>query len=1043
MQRLGWLVLLSLLAASGSAPAQQPTGAEPVVMRLGYGTYDGTDGSSDGTGYGTYDGTTSDKIEERLRWLRDVLRKTSELTAGRDSPLAEPIAFSVHLGNPYQVYAWLQRRHIDAAIVEPFAHVLLGPAEYTPLAVVAHRPDQAGAHRVRVRVIDPDGRELPHPLRKLHETFDLVLECADREEPPSDDACLDVDLAEPCLEARKRSLRAYSHLSSGSFVPAFIAATRWLDERGVEDPNRRAKFLRQLADLFEFKVVPKNRKAPQDGMAFVFSYDSKAESPLEDLLEDFSVPDHVLVVRKAWVSEFVRLRGRKEGGTEKERETELAGVFQVAGRPQETLADASQREEPRSNFVAIDEQREERRHKAFEAHVGRLMQEPFFDAWFRDGRYEFKISDIVELLRQDQRNSRDPNFALVLPGGGVKAAYQARVLDHLYDAYLVNANEKFAHGEKWLGVRRVIGTSGGAITGVFAALRPRRPNATGDTGSAGSWPSDPYSLTRLWKSEVSESKIFSRLEAPRWAGVIATLSVFALIVVLAGRPLRLPTSSAPEGHDSDPGLLVGFGILILAFPPIVRWLDADPSSGQFGRELWPDAALFAWLVLLSYGVMSTVRQQSSPGSGRSSASLPRWVVLLASGTTVGIAALAPLAEGPVSWGGLAVEVAIVAVAILLAWWRVRAARCVVHDPRRFLTAAGVALAVVAMVHVGLAALGAVLERFSLLELTGVYWLGLAVLAVVFSLLCLGLGRRGWFERGISYLCESHAHRLWHGRRVVALAALGITGFLYWNFWMSPGLYGTLRPHEALRTNLEAFGEEGEGRRESLPLKADLILTAASLDAVEDFSPGDLYFCIASPGGCSIPLRSEWKAKRWLVRDPERKTLMDLIVASGAAFPVFAPRRVDLPKQGSAGETETHYLIDGGYGHNVPVEAAELAGSRQVLIVHSSPRVDQMDPGSAPVPLSGQLVDYLQRIPGFLLERSQQVDVHAQGRMVVASLAPSGPIGAFPFLADFRRPTIRRLLCHAERDLLLSKRIGRVESWGLPGRPRFYIDAARD
>ena len=80
-------------------------------------------------------------------------------------------------------------------------------------------------------------------------------------------------------------------------------------------------------------------------------------------------------------------------------------------------------------------------------------------------------------------------------------------------------------------------------------------------------------------------------------------------------------------------------------------------------------------------------------------------------------------------------------------------------------------------------------------------------------------------------------------------------------------------------------------------------------------------------------------------------------------------------------------------------------------------------------LMGPLVADLLRLPGFLFERAQQVDRLSRRGLFVVSFSPWREEKDWPFLADFRRPVVERLKDVADADL--KRRIGLVESWGLP------------
>ncbi|MDP7359363.1 MAG: patatin-like phospholipase family protein, partial [Pseudomonadales bacterium] len=88
--------------------------------------------------------------------------------------------------------------------------------------------------------------------------------------------------------------------------------------------------------------------------------------------------------------------------------------------------------------------------------------------------FHFTIDELFQFLTDDRAEQSDLGFGLVLAGGGVKAAYQSHLVDHLYsNGYLVNTSPaqtiETDQSRESLTVDYVIGTSGGALLGVFVS----------------------------------------------------------------------------------------------------------------------------------------------------------------------------------------------------------------------------------------------------------------------------------------------------------------------------------------------------------------------------------------------------------------------------------------------------------------------------------------------------------------------------------------------------------------------------------------------
>jgi hypothetical protein len=351
-----------------------------------------------------------------------------------------------------------------------------------------------------------------------------------------------------------------------------------------------------------------------------------------------------------------------------------------------------------------------------------------------------------------------------------------------------------------------------------------------------------------------------------------------------------------------------------------------------------------------------------------------------------------------------------------------------------------------------------------LELTAAFWKWLLATSLILGLVilvvgCAGRGSR-WSRRvfgGLRYLCSHHPNSSLVSRRFLRIAALGIGAFLWWNFVLAPALYGNAHARGFLDTAEGSFHrhyKSAHPQRDPHRLTAHLLVPANVLER-----DGTRFFLVVPhQAGACPPITSKpgsgalWYTYRisleeqvagtpprgcpnFSERQPEE--VKEVIFASGSPFPIFPAHLVELNDK--TGKPSKQALVDGGYSNNEPVDAALNVGAEQVLIVEST---NSLGPGETAVEggatsrlsmLMGPLVADLLRLPGFLFERSQQVDRLSRRGLFVVSLAPSRDAVDWPPLFDFRREVVEGLRETAKGDL--GRRIGLVESWG---PPRFQL-----
>jgi predicted acylesterase/phospholipase RssA len=106
-------------------------------------------------------------------------------------------------------------------------------------------------------------------------------------------------------------------------------------------------------------------------------------------------------------------------------------------------------------------------------------------------------------------------------------------------------------------------------------------------------------------------------------------------------------------------------------------------------------------------------------------------------------------------------------------------------------------------------------------------------------------------------------------------------------------------------------------------------------------------------------------------------LLDVVMGSGSIFPVFPPRQIaDIPRPGEQIE-----LVDGGFAHNSPVEAAVLWGATHIVLIEATPRTRSG---------RGNFLRNATSSFRHLHQQAQLLDARSRGKVVLFSLSPDPP-----------------------------------------------------
>jgi predicted acylesterase/phospholipase RssA/ABC-type phosphate/phosphonate transport system substrate-binding protein len=175
------------------------------------------------------------------------------------------------------------------------------------------------------------------------------------------------------------------------------------------------------------------------------------------------------------------------------------------------------------------------------------------------------------------------------------------------------------------------------------------------------------------------------------------------------------------------------------------------------------------------------------------------------------------------------------------------------------------------------------------------------------------------------------------------------------------------------------------------MQRDLVLTGSCLGQTSDELPSDLYFylprdrdVLSSPFGTrGVSLREHPDA------------LLDVVMGSGSIFPIFPGRFIEgMPRAGERIE-----LVDGGFAHNSPVEAAVLWGATHIVLIEAKPRKRDE---------RGNFVLNAASAFRHLHSQAQLLDTRSRGRVTIYSVAPNSPhICVLDFADNLVRDSIQR------------------------------------
>ncbi|MGE3171907.1 MAG: hypothetical protein AB7O97_04725 [Planctomycetota bacterium] len=677
----------------------------------------------------------------------------------------------------------------------------------------------------------------------------------------------------------------------------------------------------------------------------------------------------------------------------------------------------------------------------------------------------FAPDEALLLVRHDQLFSGVDALALVLPGGGVKAAYQSAAIDWLYDTR-ARAEPRLwnrraadqapaAHGDPLL-VQWIIGNSGGALLGAFVSLLSESVPRAGMTLIEALWKEDDGHGNREF---IDSTRVLPHIDMLRWASLLLTCLVVSGCLVLLrpfvnlGSPSSASAQALAEHRRWRFRSAAVWMVLLVSLPWFIKRV-----GGREAAEHVPVVQGFVYFVCIALAVY---RDQVGATAERSAARLGlAWMVVGLGGAVM--ATMLVRAYWPeLSWVSLGTE-----------WLDTTHSFSSVRISGRSILASLAGVAVFAGVFLLLGCLGqrdpigadTAARRVSYALIVAPPFLTWAVLLLLhdgFDLRCLPMLELapGFFWRwavlsaavavilfvavwvkhergadGVRYLLRYDAGRWTLMPRHLRMTAYFLMAWVWWNAVMAPALYGNQDARGYLRSRIRDFA--GQPR----VMQAALVAPAVNLDSQDvryfELDPFREEVVTDRPAGW-VQLKTPEQLARGAPTEAVHH-MDDVILASGSPYPVFPPHLVDyadatlgggVPANGSG---QGELLVDGGYAHNIPVGAARVVGARQLLIIGNVPHVDEVDETYAGTPLLGTLLRGMPRLLPFLWDRAQVSDRERNDDLFVVRTWPRPRAdGGWFSLVDFRRETIEELAQLGTEDFRSGHRIAVVEAWGRP------------
>jgi predicted acylesterase/phospholipase RssA/ABC-type phosphate/phosphonate transport system substrate-binding protein len=187
------------------------------------------------------------------------------------------------------------------------------------------------------------------------------------------------------------------------------------------------------------------------------------------------------------------------------------------------------------------------------------------------------------------------------------------------------------------------------------------------------------------------------------------------------------------------------------------------------------------------------------------------------------------------------------------------------------------------------------------------------------------------------------------------------------------------------------------------IKRDLVITGSMISASAQ-PDTDLYFIYKAGPDPALPQKLQKDNRFVSLRDPDNASiLLDAVIGSGSIFPAFEPRQLSGVKRIMDKDvTRDVAIIDGGFVHNSPIEAAVKLDATHIIVIEASPASQPKEEINL---LNNSVTAF-----NHLFTQAQLLDARSRRQAEIYTLQPSSPAAnGDPFLCtlDFGKNFIDR------------------------------------